>query len=210
MHHEALMPTRHEVQQGDCLSSIAAQYGISWERIWNFGENADLKSRRKDPNVLFPGDVVVVPDVRAKTESGATGMRHSFVTPRKPTNVKIRLTIDDEPRAGLAYELIAGGLTLKGSTDGDGYLKAEIPPDVSQGRLIVGTKEPREIYELAFGTLDPIETDEGIEERLRSLGYNTDGALSDAIAAFQAACKLEATGTADDALRGKLKEKFGQ
>jgi N-acetylmuramoyl-L-alanine amidase len=185
------MPTRHEVQQGECLSSIGARYGIAWKTIWEFGDNADLKSRRKDPNVLFPGDVLVIPDKVVKVESRPTTQRHKFVTTRKPTHIKIRLLIDDKPRAGLPYELIAGGVTLKGSTDGGGYLTADIPPDAQTGRLIVGDKEPRETYELAFGTLDPIDTDEGIEERLRSLGWNTEGDLAGAIASFQFKNKMD-------------------
>ena len=204
------MPTRHEVQQGDCLSSIAAHYGIAWKTIWEFGENADLKNRRKDPNVLFPGDVIVVPDKVEKVEARPTGDRHVFVTTRKPTHIKIRLTIDDEPRKALPYELVADGLTLKGSTDGGGYLTAEIPPDAQSGRLIVGDKEPRETYELAFGTLDPIDTDEGVEKRLRSLGVNTEGDLTGAVASFQLKNKMDVTGIVDDAFRNKLKEKFGQ
>ena len=99
------MPTRHDVKQGDCLSSIAAQHGISWEKIWNFGENSDLKQRRKDPNVLFAGDVVMVPDIAVKEQACAADKRHEFKAKRKPTRIKIRLTIDDEPRANLKFEL---------------------------------------------------------------------------------------------------------
>ena len=204
------MPTRHEVQQGDCLSSIAAQYGISWEKIWNHGDNADLKQRRKDPNVLFVGDVVVVPDVAPKEQACATDKRHEFKAKRKPTRIKIRLTIDDEPRTNLKFELQVAGTTVSGSTDGSGFLEAQIPPDAQSGLLVLGDKEPRETYELGFGTLDPLETNEGIEKRLNALGLDTEDDLEGAIRSFQAKHKMTVTGTVDDALRQKLKEQFGQ
>jgi N-acetylmuramoyl-L-alanine amidase len=204
------MPTSHEIRQGECLSSIAAQYGFLWETIWNHGDNAGLKTSRKDPNVLMPGDVLVIPDKADKVVARPTGQRHVFKTTLKPTTIKIRLTLDDQPRSGLAYELVVDGESLKGSTDGDGCLTAEIPATAQGGRLVVGDKEPRETYELAFGTLDPIDTTEGIEERLRSLGLNTEGGLSGAIATFQLNNQMDVTGAVDDAFKAKLKEKFGQ
>jgi hypothetical protein len=204
------MPIRHDVQQGDCLSSIAAEYGISWDKIWNHGDNAGLKQRRKDPNVLFPGDVLVVPDKDAKTQACATDQRHAFKTKRKPTRIKIRFTLDDHPRKNLAYELQVAGLTLKGSTDGDGVLEAEIPPDAQSGVLLLGDEDPRETHELGFGALDPLDTDDGVKKRLSSLGLDADADLPGAIRGFQLQHNLEVTGNVDDTLRAKLKEKFGQ
>jgi hypothetical protein len=204
------MPTRHDVQQGDCLSSIAAQYGISWEKIWNHGDNADLKQRRKDPNVLFPGDVVSVPDKDPKKQACAVDKHHKFKTKRKPTRIKIRLTLDDEPRKNLRYELQVAGQTLTGSTDGAGYLEAQIPSDAQSGVLLVGDGDPRETYQLGLGTLDPLDTDDGVKKRLTSLGLDAEDDLPGAIRGFQVKHNLEATGTVDDALRQKLKEKFGQ
>jgi hypothetical protein len=204
------MPIRHDVQQGDCISSIAAEYGISWEKIWNHGDNADLKKRRKDPNVLFPGDVLVVPDKEAKEQACATDKRHEFKTTRKPTRIKIRFTLDDQPRKNVKYALSFAGQTLNGSTDGSGFLEAEIPPDVHSGVLLLGEEDPRETYELEFGGLDPLDTDDGVKKRLSSLGFDADADLPGAIAGFQHEHNLDVTGNVDDTLRAKLKEKFGQ
>jgi N-acetylmuramoyl-L-alanine amidase len=204
------MPTRHNVQQGDCLSSVAAQYGLSWEKIWNFGDNADLKKRRADPNVLYPGDVLVIPDKAVNDVMRATDRLHKFVVNRKPTHAKIRLTIDDQPRANLKFELLVDDVSVQGTTDGDGFLSAEIPASAQRGLLLLGDTEPRETHELTFGTLDPIDTNEGVEQRLRSLGLQTEDDLPGAVRAFQLNNNMEATGTVDDALRNKLKERFGQ
>jgi LysM repeat protein len=47
------MTTRYTVKQGDHLSSIAHEYGFpDYQTIWNHADNAQLKQKRKNPNVL--------------------------------------------------------------------------------------------------------------------------------------------------------------
>lgn len=65
----------YAVKQGDCMESIAQKFGLFWEKIWNHPKNVKLNEQRKDPNVLYPGDVVFVPEKEDKEESGATEQR---------------------------------------------------------------------------------------------------------------------------------------
>ena len=204
------MSSQYTVSQGDCISSIAASFGLPFDVIWNDPGNADLKKTRPDPNVLYEGDVVTVPDIRPRTENRGTDAQHKFKKKDPPTHIKIRFLRDDEPRAGLSYELQVSGQTLKGTTDAKGYVQQNIPPDADTGLLILTDGNHREIYSLAFGTLDPIDTDAGVQERLGALGFNIEGDLADAVRAFQAKQKMTVTGTVDDALRSKLKGVFGQ
>ena len=203
------MPTQYTVKQGDCISSIAAACGFQWKTIWNHPDNADLKQKRQDPNVLYPGDIVTVPERERKEQSCPTDKRHKFKKKELPTRIKIRLLLDDEPRANAAYELQVGGRTIKGSTDGSGYLEEEIPPDVQTGILIVAEGKVRDVFQLGFGTLDPIDTDEGVRKRLESLGFGEED-LTAAVRAFQFKQGMETTGMVNDVLRKKLQEKFGQ
>ncbi|MGB9698791.1 MAG: LysM peptidoglycan-binding domain-containing protein [Thermodesulfobacteriota bacterium] len=200
----------HKVKEGDCLSSIAVQYGISWEKIWNHPKNSSLKAKRQDPNVLYPGDVVFIPDKEDKEESGGTEQKHRFKAKGAMAKIKIRLTIDDEPRANEPYKLEIEGQTKEGTTDGDGYLEEKIPAKAKGGKLIVGEGHAQDIYEFQLGTIDPIDTDEGIKCRLFNLGYAIKQDLSITIREFQQKEGLNVTGVADEATRNRLKEKFGQ
>jgi LysM domain len=57
------MPSNYKVRQGDHLSDIATALGFSsYETIWNHPKNAKLKQKRVNPNVLFPGDTLFIPD----------------------------------------------------------------------------------------------------------------------------------------------------
>src|SRR5258705_4409473 len=113
---EAASPTRfntampqHVVSQGECLNSIAANYGFVWKTIWNHPDNADLKAERKNPNVLYPDDVLVIPDKTIKEESAATEQTHRFKRKGVPALLKIRLLNNGQPRKNYGWKANLGG-----------------------------------------------------------------------------------------------------
>lgn len=85
------MPQDYTVNSGDCMTSIAFEHGFFWETLWNHGQNQALKSLRKDPNILRAGDLVHIPDLILKEESGATEQRHKFKLKGVPAKLKLRL-----------------------------------------------------------------------------------------------------------------------
>jgi hypothetical protein len=58
------MPTRYVVKPGDTLSKIALAYHLpSYKNIYDDPENKKFKDRHPNPNIIFPGDVLMIPSV---------------------------------------------------------------------------------------------------------------------------------------------------
>ena len=72
------MATEHIVEQGDCFSSIAKEYGFLEETLWNHPANAALKEKRTNPNVLLPGDIITIPDRVSGEERTSTERKHVY------------------------------------------------------------------------------------------------------------------------------------
>jgi hypothetical protein len=88
---DATMPLDHTIHQGECIFSIANQYGHKWETIWNAPENAALRKERALPGVLRSGDHVSIPDLKPKVLSLATNQRHKIVVSLNLITIRIRL-----------------------------------------------------------------------------------------------------------------------
>lgn len=201
---------RVDIGPGDCLASLAAKYGVPWQTIWDHPDNADLKAKRQDPHALLPGDVVVVPDLRPKQESGATETRHSFRRKGETPVLRVRLLKAGQPRANEKFRIVIDGSWQEGRTGPDGMLEVKVPAGAQGGAVHIGPPDQQDIYHFQLGHLDPLDTDSGVRQRLTSLGYAVGEDPSAAIRAFQAAEGLTESGQADAAMQAKLKERFGR
>ena len=162
----------HTVKQGDCISSISEENGFFWETVWNHPRNKELKKKRKDPNVLFPGDVVFVPDIRIKEVTKATDQVHKFRVKNTPAKLELRFLKDAEPRKGEKYVLmIDGEESGRGEISSDGKIHVVIPPTAKSGKLFIGEGEQQETYNLVLGYLDPVDTISGVKARLKNIGF---------------------------------------
>jgi hypothetical protein len=172
------MDRTHIVTQGEHLSRIAKQYGFTdYRTIWEHGPNAELRKKRDNPNVLFPGDRLFVPEKALKEEPRPTDQRHRFQV-RRPT-LRLRIVLQDLARkaiAGARCELRVESEVGQLTTDGDGLLQRAIAPDVENGVLLVQAPVPAaEAMPLPMpvriGHLDPVDEVSGQKARLNNLGY---------------------------------------
>jgi hypothetical protein len=185
----------HIVQQGECLSRIAAKYGFrNFRTVYDDAGNAKLRKLRPDPNLLFPGDVVFIPEKQPKEESVPTTKLHRFQIsgPRRVLRVVLE-DLDGKKMASEPYELDIEGNVTKGVTGPDGLIEQVIPLNAVNGTLT--TK--RYIWPLNIAHLNPLDDTKdagitGMQARLRNMGYDPgpiDGILGprtkEAILEFQ-------------------------
>ncbi len=65
-------PMIHVVQTGEYLDKIARNYGFaSWKELYYAPENEGFRSKRPDPNTIYPGDELVIPGQSTEGEPEA-------------------------------------------------------------------------------------------------------------------------------------------
>jgi N-acetylmuramoyl-L-alanine amidase len=201
----------HKVKQGECLNSIASQYGHIPDKIWQYSPNANLRKLRKNPDILSPGDVLEIPAIEIQKIASATDCKHTFCKLGK-TYLHLQIVVDNESLAGEEYEICIEGRSETGTVGDDGKIDARIPPDASRGYItILGRR-----FEFGLGNLDPVDTVSGAQARLNQLGFPAGDVDNDhgektreSIKAFQSANDIEADGELNTATQDKIKQKYG-
>ncbi|HUI79813.1 MAG TPA: peptidoglycan-binding protein [Bryobacteraceae bacterium] len=185
------MAANYIVAQGDYLSRIAKNFGFSdYRTIWNHPNNASLKAKR-NPNVLYPGDSLYIPDRQPGEVTRPTDQTHKFQTKGVP--LKLHLVLEDlyeRPIANAKCTLLLGGDTRQVTSDGNGNINEPISPGVHEVTLIIQNGDTPYLGDqicIRVGDLDPVEEATGQAARLNNLGYAA-GDISDADpSAFQSA-----------------------
>jgi hypothetical protein len=124
---------------------------------------------------------------------------------------------EDRPRNGVEYLLEIDGNTIRGTTDDEGTIETQIPPNARRGRLTLapGTPNEEEI-EINIGHMNPISETSGVMQRLNNLGFHcgdeaeeSSPELEAAIRRFQERYDLEVTGELDQTTRDRISEVHG-
>ncbi len=213
----------HSVKQGDTMLSIAAEHGFpSWETIWMHDQNASLRAKRPDPQVLSPGDSVFIPEKKMKILHLETDKKHTInvQTVRAWFRVVLRGN-DGQLLRNKRYQLDVGGALKTGTTDATGLVELEVDPKPLDGKLKVFLDEadPSKVmtWSVKLGHLDPIDKLSGVKGRLTNLGFacgKIDEQMNDetqtALRNFQIVYRLPVTGEADERTKAKLLEMHDQ
>jgi len=205
---------KHTVKQGEHLTRIAFEHGFrDANRIWNDPENAELRKQRDNPNVLFPGDLLNLPDKTERLEAASTGMVHPFIAPA--LSLRLQLVVRDvngDPIPNCECLLALDGKTQTLSTNGDGRIDQSIPITTTAGEIRIRGQ----VYRLSIGELDPVEEESGWRARLANLGYYlADGSdvneeeLRSAVEEFQCDYGLNVDGQCGGQTQKMLKKVHG-
>jgi N-acetylmuramoyl-L-alanine amidase len=215
----------YTIKQGDYVANVAKDHGfIDWKPVWDHASNKALKDKRKDPNILLPGDQLHIPDRETKNLSAATEAKHRYVVKRSPLQLIVRLDeMFNTPITGASYQLILGAQTFTKTTDGGGKLVHDLTPGIPEATLIV-KDVPAPGHDITFpikiGHLDPVEERSGQAQRLNNLGYfagpypENDGKENErifvsAVQEFQCDHQLTVDGVCGAQTRAKLIEVHG-
>lgn len=204
------------IRQGDYLAKLAHRMGFNAAEVWDDPANAELK-RRRDPNLLYPGELLYVPAASRAPMPVASHAVNGYVA--EPPKVFVRLVFEgaDGPLADEPYVVEGVGPFPESATDGDGAVVLELSVHVRECRVVF----PRRgvAYPVKVGDMDPIDEVIGVQKRLRNLGHgggvgaDEAAGLSDesraahermAILAFQQRSGLEVTGEFDAATQAAL------
>lgn len=210
---------QHTIKEGEHISTLADLYKFfDYHSIWDFGANADLKSKRGNPNVLNPGDVVTIPDKIQKEMGRPTTQVHWFGVNLQTLMLRIDIKdYFDEPVAQTRCALEVEGNPTTLVTDDTGKIERVVDRTAHSGRLVVRGSD----LELRIGDLDDVDVQSGQTARLNNLGYRAgliEGPDPDlfqsALEEFQADNNIRdgsgrVTGVADQRTRDTLKKKHG-
>jgi hypothetical protein len=140
-----------KVGEGDCISSIAFNYGITeWKKLYDHQEQK-FKNSRKNPNSLVIGDQVKVPQGPELSDTKSTGSKVK-ITVAKTKTVRLRLVVIDSMGNAIkdkpytlkwAVGVLSWG-TKSGKTNAQGLIEADIPPNsrVAELKLDLTTPQP--------------------------------------------------------------------
>ena len=207
------MPLSHVVQQGEYLASIAKHYGLASSSIWNHPENASLKQQRKNPNILFPGDTLIIPE--AAEEVFSTGEFHRFRLANTTLKLRLKLRdVDRQPLKQTPCELSVEGMASHLTSDDNGLIEQDISATDKEATLkIEGTETT---VTLKIGHLDPVDERSGQVARFHNLGYgagylsgNDEAQFQLALEEFQCNNNLKVDGICGDKTQAKLLEVHG-
>ena len=228
------MGTQHVVKQGEYLAMLAHQYGfVNYLTIWDAPENAALKKERKNPNILYPGDELFIPDREIKEVSRPTEKRHTFEKDSQDLKVRIVLTdLKNKPLQGYECVLTLDGEPKEITTEGDGKLSKDIPDNATGGKLLDKGRPTKDLrlqrdFVVKIGHLDPVDKLSGQIARLNNLGYRAfdlpdrpftdaeeekvrkDPQFLSAVEEFQCDFHLTVDGKCGTNTQAKLKEAHG-
>ncbi len=157
------------------MASIAARYGFAdYRDIYQDPANAALKAKRPNPSLLFPGDIIEIPERKPNVFECETGKTHSFEL--KPRKRKLRIKLEEKagvPIADMPATLIVSSdEKYETTSDKDGVLKFELPLQTKRALLQAGGS----VRQIRIGDLNPLQDApdggvSGVQARLKNLGF---------------------------------------
>ena len=217
------MAQQHTVTQGETLLRIARQYGFRTSKsLYQHPINAEFRTLRPDPNLIFPGDIIKIPQKTEKFMPLKTGSKNTFVVRDEKEYFRLKVAYDDgDDITGKRVVLNIGNQTIDTVLPSDGLVEVELNEnDTLTAQVDLYLKEdqssPSESFTAQVGHLDPIDTLSGVQARCNLLGFDCgkvdgiNGTKTKAgVKGFQFVHGLEVDAIAGGKTKAKLKQVYG-
>ncbi|MDQ9092444.1 peptidoglycan-binding protein [Pseudoalteromonas haloplanktis] len=217
------MVQQHTVTQGETLLRIARQYGFRTSKsLYQHPINAEFRALRPDPNLIFPGDIIKIPQKTEKFMPLKIGSKNTFVVRDEKEYFRLKVAYDDgDDITGKRVVLNIGSQTIDTVLQSDGLIEVELNNnDALTGSvdlyLKAGDTTPTKSFAVQIGNLDPIDTLSGVQGRCNMLGFNcgkVDGVMGEktriGVKEFQYQHELEVDGIPGPKTKAKLQQVFG-
>lgn len=222
------------VKESEWLLKIAQDHGFRTEQPLLDANPALAQTYGENPNVLPPGLVIEIPEVKVKSEAGMSGTVNHYSAAVKRSSICLTLAESDGlPMAGWKADLVIGGQTWAGlQLDAAGrVVLTRIPRDATSGQLTLTAPDdadgrPAEPVAVALelGAVDPVVAGDvgrrAVQKLLGNLGFyegpidgDLEGDTRHALRWFQDEMGLagdgEPDGLADAPTCGRLIDDFG-
>lgn len=218
------------IRKGDYLTKLGHEMGFDPSFVWAHPKNKELVAKRKNQEVLKPGDILWIPDEARRKMPVEMETQNSYVArvPKMPLVLTLKLggkILKKEPYIIRGLGRLPDGTGAKkeevsGETDDKGVLR--LAPSVHVREIEVVLPKRKKELRLFVAGLAPDNELTGVRMRLKNLGYlgaKHQGAeryealdpaqLEAAVRAFQTDAGLEVNGVVDEKLTKKLVEVHG-
>ena len=212
----------YTVEQGDYLQKIASSHGFNdYKEIYKHPENSEFRKKRPDPNIIFPGDEIYIPE---NSECRQYKSNQSYVIKVKKKSFLFKMQLKASLNKILSivkYEISTDGgaqnTYAKQYSSADRHTQSLLSKGIIEEEILL--KEETAVikiwlkeengdesfsFDVKFGHLDPPEEVTGIQSRLHSLGFyggRIDGDIGEktrsALCRFQKENSIDVTGEPD-------------
>jgi hypothetical protein len=169
----------HTVSQGESVAIIAKKYGFpSWDILYNHSDNSGFKTLRPNPDIIFPGDKIFIPELQKSRFNVKANQRHVFRSQAKKDDVVIKIgAIGGTIWSDRKVELDINGSIVESKTDAKGNANFKLPKGHAEEAILLvytlkDTNNPSYRVSVKLGHLDPITEYIGQQARLTALGYD--------------------------------------
>lgn len=213
----------HTVNQGESVAIIAKKYGFpSWGALYNHADNSDFKTLRPNPDIIFPGDKIFIPEAQESRFNVKANQRHTFRSQAKKDEVVMKIgAIGGIIWSDRKVELDINGNIVESKTDAQGNAHFKLPKGHAEEAILLiytpkDTNNPSYRVSVKLGHLDPITEEIGQQARLTALGYDcglltnkANQRFENATKDFQSDNKLTVDGVCGPNTQQALEKAFG-